>query len=58
METYFQNELVWLTQQKISGLFAANQSNISKHFKNIFESGELNKGVTVQLKEVVKWLET
>jgi hypothetical protein len=48
IEIYFQNESVWLTQQKIADLFGVSKSTISEHFKNIFESGELNKDATVR----------
>lgn len=34
---------VWLTQDQISTLFDKNKSTISRHIKNIFESGELDK---------------
>jgi hypothetical protein len=48
IEIYFQNESVWLTQQKIADLFGVSKSTISEHFKNIFESEELNKDSTVR----------
>jgi hypothetical protein len=42
VEIYLQNETVWLTQQKIADLFGVQRPAITKHLKNIFESGELN----------------
>ena len=36
-------DTVWLTQEQISTLFNKNKSTISRHIKNIFDSGELNK---------------
>jgi hypothetical protein len=45
IEIYFQNESVWLTQQKIADLFGVDRSVITKHLKNIFE-GELEKATT------------
>jgi hypothetical protein len=39
----FHNESFWLTQKAIAQLFGVEVPAISKHFKNIFESGELNE---------------
>jgi hypothetical protein len=33
IEIFFQNESVWLTQQKIADLFEVSKSNISEHIK-------------------------
>ncbi len=41
VEILFQDENFWLTQKAISGLFEVEVPAISKHLKNIFESGEL-----------------
>lgn len=41
LEVRLENETVWLTQQQIAELFGVKQPAISKHLKNIFESGEL-----------------
>lgn len=38
----FKNETFWMTQKDISKLFDVNVPAISKHLKNIFESGELD----------------
>jgi hypothetical protein len=43
IEIYFQNESVWLTQDKIALLFDVQRPAITKHLKNIFESGELEE---------------
>jgi hypothetical protein len=43
IEIYLQNETIWLTQQKIADLFGVDRSVVTKHLKNIFESGELNE---------------
>ena len=43
VEIYLQNETVWLTQQKIADLFGVQRPAITKHLKNIFESGELKE---------------
>ncbi len=41
LEVRLENETIWLTQQQIADLFGVKQPAISKHLKNIFESGEL-----------------
>jgi len=41
VEIYLQNETIWLTQDKIAILFGVQRPAITKHLKNIFESGEL-----------------
>lgn len=46
IEIYVYNETVWLTQQKISELFGVDRSVITKHLKNIFTEGELEKKAT------------
>ena len=43
LEVKIQEDTVWLTQQQIALLFGVKQPAISKHFKNIFESGELDE---------------
>ena len=43
IEIYLQNETIWLTQQKIADLFGVQRPAITKHLKNIFESGELEE---------------
>lgn len=41
VEIFLHNENVWLTQDKIAQLFGVQRPAITKHLKNIFESGEL-----------------
>lgn len=41
LEVRLEDDTVWLTQQQIAHLFGVRQPAISKHLKNIFESGEL-----------------
>jgi len=43
VEIYLQNETVWLTQPKIADLFGVQRPAVTKHLKNIFESGELQE---------------
>ena len=43
LDVKLENETVWLTQAQIAMLFDVQQPAISKHLKNIFNSGELDK---------------
>jgi len=41
LEVHLENETVWLTQEQIATLFGVDRTVISKHLKNILQSGEL-----------------
>jgi len=41
LEIFLKDESIWLTQDKIALLFGVQRPAITKHLKNIFESGEL-----------------
>ena len=43
VEIFLRDETVWLTQEKIAQLFGVQRPAITKHLKNIFESGELQE---------------
>lgn len=43
IEVFFKDETVWLTQKKIAELFDVDRTVVTKHFRNIFKSGELEK---------------
>ena len=43
VEIFLRDENIWLTQDKIALLFGVQRPAITKHLKNIFESGELNE---------------
>lgn len=43
IDVLLENETVWLTQETIAQLFGVQRPAITKHLKNIFESGELNQ---------------
>ncbi len=47
VEVKFENETVWLTLNQIADIFERDKSVISRHLKNIFESGELDQAATV-----------
>lgn len=45
VEAFLHNESLWLTQKRMAELFGIDRTVITKHLKNIFESGELNEKV-------------
>ena len=51
VEIYLQDETIWLTQQKIADLFGVQRPAITKHLKNIFETGELKEEVVSSILE-------
>lgn len=44
----FANETVWLSQEQLAVLFERDQSVISKHIKNVFIEGELDRESNMQ----------
>jgi hypothetical protein len=51
IDTVFQNETIWLTQAQMAELFDVKRPAITKHLKNIFESGELDEQVVSSILE-------
>ena len=51
IDVRFQDETVWLTQKKMAELFDVKRPAITKHLKNIFESGELDEKVVGSILE-------
>lgn len=51
VEVILNDETVWLTQKSIANLFGVNVPAISKHLKNIFETGELHENSVVSKME-------
>ena len=51
VEIYLQDETIWLTQQKIAELFGVQRPAVTKHLKNIFETGELEEEVVSSILE-------
>ena len=49
VETFLRDENIWLTQAKIAELFYIERSVITKHLKNIFESGELQEDAVCEI---------
>ena len=51
IEVRVQDENVWLTQKMIAKLFGVGQPAIAKHFKNIFDIGELQENSVYSILE-------
>ena len=47
IEVTLSNDTVWLTADQMAELFQRNKSTISRHIKNVIESGELKADSTV-----------
>lgn len=43
VQVFYQDESIWATQKAIAALFDVDRSVITKHLKNIFETGELQQ---------------
>jgi hypothetical protein len=50
----YKDETFWLTQKDMGRLFDVNTQAITKHLKNVFEEGELEKGATCSKMEQVQ----
>lgn len=46
IDVILENETVWLSQDKMAKLFQTDRTSITKHIKNIFETGELDRKIT------------
>ena len=54
IEVRLERETVWLSQEQMATVFDVQKAAISKHLKNIFTSGELERGSTVSKMETVQ----
>jgi len=54
IEVKFEKETVWLSQKQMSELFGIEVPAISKHVKNIFDTGELSKATLSKMETVQK----
>lgn len=53
VEVRYMNETFWLTQKEMGELFDVDRTVVSKHLKNIFESGELaEKGTCAKIAHI------
>ena len=50
----FEGDTVWGNLQQIAHLFDVQKPAVSKHLKNIYQSGELDKKSTVSILETVQ----
>jgi len=48
IEVRIDEETIWLSQAQIVNLFDSSKANISEHIKHIFQTGELEKQLTVR----------
>jgi len=54
VDVFFARDNFWLTQRTMADLFGVKTPTISKHLKNIYESGELTQEATVSKMEIVQ----
>ncbi len=54
LDVRMENDSVWLTQAQIAQLFGTEIPAISKHIRNIVQSGELEREATVSKMEIVR----
>jgi len=52
VDVLLQNETIWMPQKKIAELFDVQRPAITKHLKNIFDSGELDEKVVCSILEL------
>ncbi len=57
VEVNLKNDTLWLSLDEIATLFDRNKSTISRHIKNIFDSGELNPDSVVANFAIVQKVE-
>jgi hypothetical protein len=54
VDVVFKDETFWLAQKAMAELFDVNVPAISKHLKNIYDEGELERDATVSVLEIVQ----
>ena len=54
LDVHLRGETVWLSQDQMATLFAVQKAAISKHLRNIYASGELERLATVSKMETVQ----
>lgn len=54
LEVRLEHDTVWLSQEQMAALFDVQKAAVSKHLKNIYASGELERGATVSKMETVQ----
>lgn len=48
IEARYEDETVWLSQKLMAELFAVDVRTVNEHFKNIYDSGELQREATIR----------
>lgn len=56
VQVVIKDETLWCTQKAMAQLFGVGVPAISKHLKNIFDEGELDKKVVVSVLESTYFL--
>jgi hypothetical protein len=51
LKVFIKDETIWATQKQIAELFGVQRPAITKHLKNIFESGELDESLVISILE-------
>jgi hypothetical protein len=51
LKVFIKDETIWATQKQIAELFGVQRPAITKHLKNIFESGELDESLVSSILE-------
>lgn len=51
INAYIVDDNIWVTQKAMSEIFGVGVAAVSKHLKNIFTEGELDKNVVVSKME-------
>lgn len=54
LEVQLHDESVWLSQLQMAQLFNVKVPAVSKHIKNIYEEGELQRNPTISILETVR----
>ena len=54
LEVRIEDETVWLSQAQMAELFGTNRQAITKHIKNIYETGELDREATSSILELLQ----
>ena len=54
IDVRLENDIVWLSQKQMAGLFDCSINNVSLHLKNVFAQGELNEKATTEESSIVQ----
>ena len=54
VDVRLKNETVWLSLNQMADLFERDKSVVSRHLRNVFQSGELDREATVAINATVQ----